>query len=90
MNLVSQIISPLVSFFDLPAAEQADFDFIEESDRSSQAFFLYQDSRWYVGDFLKDSAPEGWDAAMGTSAFSAVVIKLTDDFEGVHVATAIN
>jgi hypothetical protein len=43
-----------------------------------------------VGDFLKDSAPEGWDAAMGTSAFSAVVIKLTDDFEGVHVATALN
>ena len=71
----------LVGFFDLPASERDDFDYVEGEEQYSLRFFSYRGS-WY--DYFEfEVAPDsfkarGWDGVQTESYFSAVLVSYFD------------
>jgi hypothetical protein len=69
---------PLVSWHDLPAWAQSDFDYIVRDDRYTPRMFNYRGSWYDAGEFQPSSEwlmAEGWQGTQGESYFSAVVVR---------------
>ena len=82
----------LVSFYDLPTKAQKDFDYIEEEERWSTRLFSYRGSWYDVNEFMRvwDQFPnefKAWHGYQSDSFFSGVLVRYSEDFEQVQVAT---
>lgn len=71
----------LHTYLDLPEAERADFDYIEEDDRHATRLFKYRGS-WYdyyefevASDTFK---AEGFDGMQAQSYFDAIIVRYFD------------
>ena len=77
----------VVSYFDLPEAEQKDFDYIDESERGDYRFFEYLGSWYDLIEFSTDTMDEmrarGFDGISTDSYFSATIVKWFDE-DGVY------
>jgi hypothetical protein len=81
-----------VSFYDLPAKAQADFDYIDGEDRYSRRLFQYGGVWYDVNEF--ERLPENghsfwkenranWNGYQSDSFFSGVLVRFTEDYERV-------
>lgn len=79
----------LKCFHDIPLKDQADFDYVKDSDdKYSLRFFKYRDSWYDTHEFEYSPYLGKWTSAQCESYFSAVYIKYSDDFESVKVGFA--
>ena len=67
---------------ELTDTERETLDYVNDD---SGIFFRYRGDIYDIGEFMRTDIP-GWDGVMGTSYFSGVLIKLTDDNDHVIVA----
>ena len=84
----------LVSFYDLPEKDQADFDYVDEDDRYNPRFFRYRGA-WYDtheferlpknGHAFWNENRANWDGYQSDSFFSGVLIRYLGDYEQVVV-----
>ena len=78
----------LMSFYEFSAREQvqmrSDFDWMEDLE-SDCSFFRYKGWIYNLSEFSRDGSPEGWDACLGDSFFSATLVRLSSDCETVIV-----
>ena len=77
----------VVSYFDLPEAEQKDFDYIDEQEHADYRFFEYLGSWYDLIEFSTDTMDEmrarGFDGISTDSYFSATVVKWFDT-DGIY------
>lgn len=72
---------PLLSWFDLPESERADFDYIEEDERYSYRLFQYRGSFYDYYEFQtagNDVKALGFDGVQGQSYFDAIAVRYFD------------
>ena len=72
----------ILCWYDLTDNEREELDYIDDD---NGMFFRYRGDIYDIGEFMRTDIP-GWDGAIGTSYFSGILIKLTDDNERVIVA----
>jgi hypothetical protein len=80
----------LVSFAELTAEEQKDFDYIKGEDQYSPRLFRYKSNVYDTCEFkLTTPFPDfkGWDSFRPDSYFSGVLVRFVEDFEHVIAAT---
>ena len=78
---------PLMYGSDLPEKVQEDFGIRAENDGN---YFKYKGEYYDLADFLahENSSEDGyWHGACAQSFFTGIVVRLTDDNEGVIVGT---
>ena len=83
----------IVSFFELKKKHQEEMRDVYADMAEDLQFFTYKDDVYCLDDFCvfdKSGQLNKWDAALGTSYFTAVVIKLTNRGESVIVGMAYN
>lgn len=80
----------VVSYFDLPEAEQADFDYVNPDEYPEPRFFNYLGSWYDVQEFstmgemsLDELRALGFDGIQPDSYFSATIVKWFDS-DGVY------
>lgn len=77
----------VVSFYDLPEAEQSNFDYVDGGERYTHRFFEYLGSWYDVEEFSTDTMDEmrarGFDGIQTDSYFSATVVKWFDE-DGIY------
>lgn len=84
----------LISFDELSLDEQASHDYDEDE---TGTYFRYKGHAYNLGDFVKFGTPwsrkpeaddplSQWDGILNESAFSGVLVKLSDCGDGVKVA----
>lgn len=64
--------------YELTAKEREDFDYIDEDEFDTHAFFRYR-GICYDFDDLERSNVKGWDGQHTDSFFSAVLVKVVND-----------
>jgi len=73
----------IIDGFELTASEREQFDYLDwarlDEGRDSASFFRYRGELYDLGNFMRNSAPEGWDAGVADSAFSGIVVKLANE-----------
>ena len=80
----------IMSWHDLTAIEQAELDYIDPNDGGG-SFFRYKNQAYDLNEFtrINDSYMggdlEGWDGLQGQSYFSGILIKFSEDGDGVIV-----
>lgn len=78
---------PMVDAYELTEDERKEFDYLNwpaiDDGLDSASFFRYRGTVYDLGEFLVNSAPEGWQAARADSYFSAIVIRVSDDGEEI-------
>jgi hypothetical protein len=81
----------LVSWYDLPAKEQPDFDYVKGDDRHSTRFFCYRGCWYDTGEFFVTSGLSQefhhWHGYQSDSYFSGVLVRYDEWLESVQVAT---
>jgi len=85
---------PILHGFELTEKERKEYDWMdwsEEGDAHSDNFFRYKGWCYYLGDFMKTGThspfPEKWHGYLNDSFFSGILVRLSDDGEGVVVGT---
>lgn len=72
----------MISFIELPEKVKADFDYVEEDEQYSDRFVCYRGG-WYdvfeMTTINGIASLDGWDAHMGETYFSGVLVKLSDE-----------
>jgi hypothetical protein len=79
---------PIIGWHDLTEKERAEFDWIEPESEYGYSFFRYRGQVHCLSDYMvayDDIKALGFDALQTDTAFSAYVIKLSDDNESVRV-----
>jgi hypothetical protein len=91
--ITNNVPRPVINGFELSAAEQAEFDYLD-FENDSPTFFRFKGQLHDLGDFERglggSSMPEqfkGWDNYKSDSFFSGLVIRYGDDYETVVVGT---
>jgi hypothetical protein len=87
----------ILYWYDLTVKEQKEFDYISEERQSEATFFRYQGSVYDLGEFMRIEGAASsnvqfremakWDGYVSDSYFSGVLVKYTEDFEQVVIAT---
>lgn len=83
----------ILDSWDLTPKEREQFDYLDwdklDKGEDSASFFRYKGELYDLGWFMRftSAAPEydKWDGHYGTSYFSAILVKLTDDQSDVRV-----
>ena len=87
MIKTNNIWRQIVSFYDLTPKQQSDNEGQEES-----SFFVYLGDAYNLSDFMriddKEGELKGWDGHLGTSYFTAILIKVADSGDAVIVGRA--
>lgn len=87
---------PLIYGYELSAKERAEFDYIDADEISTHDFFRYRGIVYDPSDFMaiREVVPhpqrEGWEHWHGyisDSYFSGILIRYSEDFESIQVAT---
>ena len=97
-------VRELVSFDELTDSEKSDFDYVEMEDRDTPRFFRAYFSTFDSHEFevinrgisVMVVAPEKgqrdilatWDAIQGQSAWNAIVVRVSAEFDGIVVGYA--
>lgn len=90
---------PLIDAYELTAAERLEFDYLDwtaiDHGLDSATFFRYKGELHDLGEFSTDygithgsglpSTLTDWDGYRSDSAFSALVVRLTEDNESIVV-----
>jgi hypothetical protein len=90
---------PIVDAWELSASEREQFDYIDweaiDAGNDSASFFRYRGTPYDLGEFSANygitrgsGLPDylsGWDGYMAESAFSAIVVRYSEDYEYVIV-----
>jgi hypothetical protein len=83
---------PLLTWEDIPVAHRETWlDYVEEGERQDHRFFKYGDWWFDTHEFCLargDLAQLGWAVWQTQSAFDAVLVKYSEDYESVVVAHA--
>ena len=81
----------LIDACELTDSERKEFDYLDweaiDEGTDSASFFRYRGTLYSLDQFMRDSAPQGWDAGMANSAFSGIIIRLASDNEQVIVGS---
>lgn len=84
----------VIDAYELTKKEQKEFDYLEwdklETGEYSRSFFRFKGQLYDLGEFMRCPSTEwfkGWEGYFSDSAFSGILIKYTNDFESVIVAT---
>ena len=81
---------PLLVWEDLTPKEQAGLDYIKPDETGAQ-FFRYKGCVYDSCDIPRASADLApWDGCLAESYFSAILVRYTDDLEGVIVGQAFS
>jgi hypothetical protein len=82
---------PLLCWHDLTAAEQAEFDYLDnERRRESASFFRYRGTVYDLGDMQRAPTPlRDWSGYHSDSYFSGIVFKFARSDDEVIVGTYI-
>lgn len=72
---------PLISGYELTNKEKLEFDYHV----GDGMFFRYRGHVYSIGEFIRDSGPNNWDASSADTAFSGTLIKLSKCGEYVKV-----
>jgi hypothetical protein len=84
----------LIDASELTEEEREEFDYLDwdkiERGEDSASFFRYKGTLYDLGEFqrvptVSDGLYQGWDGYQSDTYFSGLLIKLTDDGEGVIV-----
>lgn len=82
----------VLSWHDLSAKEQAEFDYLDsEGAREGAQFMRYRGDVYDLGEFMR--APDslkGWDGYYADSYFSAIVVRFVDHGEAVVAGLALS
>ena len=70
---------------DLTKKEQNDED---SDDRETSSYFRYKGTVYSLNDFLRTSGETKWHGYMGLTNTSALVVKLSNDYENIKVGLA--
>jgi hypothetical protein len=75
---------PILSWFDLSAKEQKEFEYLDTEDRKLDAsFFRYKGVVYDLGEFIvipqQATGLEKWDGYSSDSFFSGVLVKYVED-----------
>lgn len=81
----------LINGYELTDKERQNFDYYDDEEIMCQNFFRYKGELYDLGDFMRVPSGSylayyGWQGSSATSAFSAMLIKLSNDGERVMVA----
>jgi len=68
--------------YQLPDDVKEDYNWLDIID--TELFVVYNDNYYWIGEFMRvdvgqNEAFEGWDAYLNETAFSGLVIKMSDD-----------
>lgn len=74
---------------EVPVKYRKEFDYMTDEEFSENTFFMYKGWCYSLGDFMRIESIPGWDGVLGTSHFSAVLIKLVGN-EAVIVGQQFN
>lgn len=85
---------PVVNGWETTAAERAELDYVDwdavEAGNDSWTGFRYRGELYDLGDGFEATSAYGlfrdWDGVQTSSAFDAVAVRFTDDYESVVVA----
>lgn len=78
----------LISGYDLTEKEKLEFDYMDEGELTTGAFFRYRGMVYSMADFMHTTHAD-WHGVQGESAFSAVLIRLSADGESVVIAREV-
>lgn len=79
--------------FELTAKERAEFDYLTDEEMDGRVFFRYKKQTYDLGEFMRcninGASPEwsNWDGYFADSAFSGILVKYSQDFDHVKVAS---
>lgn len=83
MNIATNNQPRLLLYWDeLTEAEQAEFEGYQGHD-----FFRYKGQAYSLDDFMRTEL-EGWHGVFGTSAFTAILVRVLPDHDSVVVGYA--
>lgn len=80
---------PILYGSEVPVKYRKEFDYMTDDEFNTNMFFMYKGWCYSLGDFMCTESISGWDGALGTSYFSAVLIKLVGN-EAVIVGQQFN
>ena len=82
---------PVLYWQDLEANEQSELSDSHDTVQES-TFFRYRGQVYDIGEFMITQSPllSAWDGVFGTSYFSAVLVKYSDDGDAVKVGLALS
>lgn len=89
---------PIIDGFQLSMATRAHFDYLDweaiKEGRESASFFRYKGQLYDLGEFLRidNNTPslsplQDWHGYQSDSFFSGLVVRYTEDLEGIIVGT---
>ena len=80
---------PILYGSEVPVKYRKEFDYMTDDEFNTNMFFMYKGWCYSLGDFMCTESTPGWDGGLGTSYFSAVLIKLVGN-EAVIVGQQFN
>ena len=77
----------LVYGYELTDKKKAEFDYIEDID--THGFFIYKESLYDPSEFVRapEDIPGNWQGIHNETFFSGILIKYTEDYEQIIVAS---
>jgi hypothetical protein len=86
--ITNHVPRDLIDASQLTLEEQKEFDYLDwealEKGEDSASFFRYKGMLYDLGNFLRTDI-SGWDGYSADSFFSGILVKYTDDNEGIIV-----
>ena len=77
--------------YELTDKERSEFDYYDSADLDYATFFRYKGHIYDLGEFMlvTDTMKNyhGWDGYCSNNFFSGILVRYSDDFESVIVAT---
>ena len=80
---------PLLSFWELSPREKKEMTDILEEKAEEDTFFRYKGTVYPLSDFMRTFSTPNWDGILSTTAFTAIVVKLSPDGEAVKVGLVL-
>ena len=82
---------PIIYGYELTDKERSEFDYYDSADLDYATFFRYKGSIYDLDEFMlvTDTMKSfrSWDGYCSDSFFSGILVRYSDDFESVIVAT---
>ena len=85
---------PIIYGYELTDKELSEFDYYTNEDLEMRQFFRYKGQVYDLGEFMRVTDTmknchgfDGWDGYCSDSFFSGILVRYSDDFESVIVAT---